>query len=259
MSENKLKNFLVNGFQNPEPRNDDAEETVSEEETVDDVTDDTVYEKEYVADPETAASLEKMNEELTAMREMLEEIRSAQQVPAEQPDMSRYLTNKEQLKAVTAAVERKDADSANRVMVRAMEQISVMREDFFKLCTSMRERIDRMSAADVLSSFEAYTVDMENILTDGGVQIGQFPYETLNTLHHRIVDVVPTDDPELDGRIAERLSDGYKIGSKVLLKEKVKIYKFVKAPSDGTEGETASETVSIDSADKATETQEDKE
>ena len=98
----------------------------------------------------------------------------------------------------------------------------------------------------MLSSFEAYSVDMENILSDGGVFIGAFPYDRLNTLHHRIVGVVPTGEADKDGMIAERLSDGYKIGDKVLLKEKVKVYKYDAklATSDETTSETSSETVS---------------
>ena len=91
----------------------------------------------------------------------------------------------------------------------------------------MEKKIDTMSAKDVLASFQAYEVDMENILTDGGVFIGHFPYETLNTIHQRIVEVVPTDDHEKNGKIAERLSDGYKLGNRVLLKEKVSVYKYV--------------------------------
>ena len=67
---------------------------------------------------------------------------------------------------------------------------------------------------------------MENILTDAGVYIGKFEFDRLNTLHQRIVGVVPTDDKEKDGTIAERLSNGYKLGDKVLVKERVDVYKF---------------------------------
>ncbi len=158
--------------------------------------------------------------------------------------MSQYVTTKEQLKTITVAVSKRDAEAGNRALVKAMEMISVMREDFFKLCQGMRERIDKLSAETVLSSFEAYSVDMENILSDGGVFIGAFPYDRLNTLHHRIVGVVPIGDAEKDGTIAERLSDGYKIGDKVLLKEKVTVYKYDAklVVSTETDSETPSET-----------------
>ena len=249
MDENKLKNFLINGFQPKEEREDPDEG--SGEERIDEVTDDTEdYEVEDRSprelpedDFDIRASMKDLETELIRIRYLVEDLRDSE--PA-MPDMSQYMTTREQFKSVTAAVSKRDAEAGYKALVNAMEAVSVMREDFFKLCQGMRERIDEMSAETVLSSFEAYSVDMENILTDGGVFIGAFPYDRLNTLHHRIVDVVPTGDADLDGMIAERLSDGYKIGDKVLLKEKVKVFKYdakLAAP-EKTSSETPSETVS---------------
>ena len=249
MDENKLKNFLINGFQPKEEREDPDEG--SGEERIDEVTDDTEdYEVEDRSprelpedDFDIRTSMKDLETELIRIRYLVEDLRDSE--PA-MPDMSQYMTTREQFKSVTAAVSKRDAEAGYKALVNAMEAVSVMREDFFKLCQGMRERIDEMSAETVLSSFEAYSVDMENILTDGGVFIGAFPYDRLNTLHHRIVGVVPTGEAEKDGMIAERLSDGYKIGDKVLLKEKVKVFKYdakLAAPEE-TSSETPSETVS---------------
>ena len=249
MDENKLKNFLINGFQPKEEREDPDEG--SGEERIDEVTDDTEdYEVEDRSprelpedDFDIRTSMKDLETELIRIRYLVEDLRDSE--PA-MPDMSQYMTTREQFKSVTAAVSKRDAEAGYKALVKAMEAISVMREDFFKLCQGMRERIDEMSAETVLSSFEAYSVDMENILTDGGVFIGAFPYDRLNTLHHRIVGVVPTGEADKDGMIAERLSDGYKIGDKVLLKEKVKVFKYdakLAAPEE-TSSETPSETVS---------------
>ena len=249
MDENKLKNFLINGFQPKEEREDPDEG--SGEERIDEVTDDTEdYEVEDRSprelpedDFDIRTSMKDLETELIRIRYLVEDLRDSE--PA-MPDMSQYMTTREQFKSVTAAVSKRDAEAGYRTLVNAMEAVSVMREDFFKLCQGMRERIDEMSAETVLSSFEAYSVDMENILTDGGVFIGAFPYDRLNTLHHRIVGVVPTGEADKDGMIAERLSDGYKIGDKVLLKEKVKVFKYdakLAAPEE-TSSETPSETVS---------------
>ena len=249
MDENKLKNFLINGFQPKEEREDPDEG--SGEERIDEVTDDTEdYEVEDRSprelpedDFDIRTSMKDLETELIRIRYLVEDLRDSE--PA-MPDMSQYMTTREQFKSVTAAVSKRDAEAGYKALVNAMEAVSVMREDFFKLCQGMRERIDEMSAETVLSSFEAYSVDMENILTDGGVFIGAFPYDRLNTLHHRIVGVVPTGEAEKDGMIAERLSDGYKIGDKVLLKEKVTVYKYDAklAQADETTSETDSETVS---------------
>ena len=249
MDENKLKNFLINGFQPKEEREDPDEG--SGEERIDEVTDDTEdYEVEDRSprelpedDFDIRTSMKDLETELIRIRYLVEDLRDSE--PA-MPDMSQYMTTREQFKSVTAAVSKRDAEAGYKALVNAMEAVSVMREDFFKLCQGMRERIDEMSAETVLSSFEAYSVDMENILTDGGVFIGAFPYDRLNTLHHRIVGVVPTGEADKDGMIAERLSDGYKIGDKVLLKEKVKVFKYDAklAASEETSSETPSETVS---------------
>ena len=268
MSDNKFKNFLVNGFQSADEKKEEAE---PEEDTGEEYGEEAVDDCEAAEDPvpETAQAsdgcenaLRAVNDELLKMRYILEDIRDSEPEPVLMPDMDKYLTTREQMRAVTQAVERKDAEAANRNQIRTLEQVAVMREDFAKLCKSMRSRLDSMSAEDILSSFEAYGVDMENILIDGGVFIGAFPYDRLNTLHQRIVDVIPTDDESKNGMIAERLSDGYKIGNKVIMKEKVAIYKFTEKAKEQSEAEeeTVSETTSSsESEENDSETKEETE
>ncbi len=253
MDENKFKSFLVNGFQALDRRDSEEEEYVEEEsfeEEEDDYVDEPEPQQPAGEAVDLVSSLKDLETELIRIRYMIEDMRDSE--PA-QPDLSAYMTTREQFKSVTAAVEKRNAETANKVLVGAMEAISVMREDFFKLCQGMRGRIDELSADTVLSSFEAYSVDMENILVDGGVYIGAFPYERLNTLHQRIVGVIPTGDAEKDGMIADRLSDGYKFGDKILMKEKVNVYKY--DPKLAVEPEeTDSETVSETDSETASET-----
>ncbi len=255
--ENKLKNFLMNGFQALERRDEEpeteTEEFVEEEEIEEDEM--PIEEQPSASDCDTKAAIKALETELLRIRYMLEDMKAAEseeQEAPKMPDMSAYLTTKEQFKSVTAAIEKRNGETADKVLVRAMEAISVMREDFFRLCKGMRDRLDVMSPETVLSSFEAYTVDMENILSDAGVHIGPFPYDKLNTLHQRIVGVVPTGDSEKDGMIAARLTDGYKMGDKVLLKEKVDVYKFdPKLVPVETASKTDSETTSDIAGDTA--------
>ncbi|MDR0523477.1 MAG: hypothetical protein LBG62_03550 [Candidatus Methanoplasma sp.] len=141
-------------------------------------------------------------------------------------------TTKEQLREYAAAFGKRDAEAANREMAALLERLSAMREDFSKLCRDMREKIDRFSADEVLESFGAYAVDMENMLADCGVRVGPFPYDRLSVRHQRMVGIVPTGDKSMNGAIAERVSDGYEYLGRVLLKEKVNVYRFT-----GTSGE----------------------
>lgn len=240
---NKFKNFLVNGFQGLEPRIEDdvPDEGCIEEDTSIEAPAERPAEVAPSAQPVAEGSdIKELESELIRIRFMLEDLVERQSKAPEMPDMSDYLTTRAQNKAITATIQEMEMATSNKKLLHAMEQISVMREDFFRLCQGMRERIDKMDAQTVLSSFEAYEVDMENILTDAGVYIGKFDFERLNTLHQRIVGVVPTDEKEKDGTIAERQTDGYKLGDKVLMKEKVTVYKY--APSDTPEEASKVET-----------------
>ncbi|AMK14010.1 molecular chaperone GrpE [methanogenic archaeon mixed culture ISO4-G1] len=223
MSDNKFMSFL-GGLKSSDKQEEPA---VQEEPTVSiEVPDENVN---VTADEPVSAVSDEMEDTILALKAQIEELKLTIQGLRENPpfpDMSAFVTSREQIKSLTNAIERQNIEITNRSLTSCMEQIAVMREDFFKLCEGMRKKIDSMSAKDVLSSFEAYEVDMENILSDGGVFIGHFPYDSLNTIHQRIVEVIPTNDQSKNGLIAERLSDGYKLGDRVLLKEKVSVYKY---------------------------------
>lgn len=254
---NRLKNFLVNGFQGLDSgREEPAEGTFTEEIVEESAEPVTVTEQPAAPAPADNEAMKAIESELIRIRFLLEDLeKGAAPAKAEMPDMSAYLTTREQGKAVNATVARLESASGNKALVHAMEQISIMREDFFRLCSGMRAGIDKMDAETVLSSFEAYEVDMENILTDAGVYIGKFDYDKLNTLHQRIVGIVPTDEKEKDGTIAERQTDGYKLGDKVLMKERVTVYKYSPgvADADASKVETVSETDSETTCSKAAE------
>lgn len=251
---NRLKNFLVNGFQGLDVHAEPEEREIElDAEGIEETEDIEIPDgSEEAVHPQHAddGQMDSIETELIRIRYMLEDLVAREPVqpePAELPDMSKYMTAREQAKAINATVAKLESSSSNKALTRAMEQISTMREDFFKLCEGMRAKIGEMDAETVLSSFEAYEVDMENILTDAGVYIGKFEFDRLNTLHQRIVGVVPTDDKEKDGTIAERLSNGYKLGDKVLVKERVDVYKFdpsIGAPDaeEGPEVETGFQT-----------------
>ncbi len=264
---NRLKNFLVNGFQGLDIREADMEEAVRQDQEDiegDEIIDEIV--REPVSDAQTASdqdaeSLKAIESELIRIRYMLEDLNARPAPTMEMPDLSAYLTTREQSKAINATVSKIEASASNKALVKAMEQISAMREDFFKLCEGMKEKIKEMDAETVLSSFEAYEVDMENILTDADVYIGKFDFEKLNTLHQRIVGVVPTGEKEKDGTIAERQSNGYKLGDKVLLKERVTVYKYNPSmdTSEASEAETESGKDSETSSETALKTAEESE
>ncbi|MBO5547530.1 MAG: nucleotide exchange factor GrpE [Candidatus Methanomethylophilaceae archaeon] len=229
MSDYNFKNFLSGSFQNkntPEPESHDG---VSIRVPTDQELHDQGIQVNDAPPAQNAPgtsvedTLNELKRQIAGLQSTVESLRAS---AGPSQDMSEYMTSREQIKALQATIERQNIEITNKALVSSMEQIAIMREDFFKLCAGMEKKIDTMSAKDVLASFKAYEVDMENILHDGGVEIGHFPYDTLNTIHQRIVEVVPTNDQSKNGQIAERLSDGYKLGDRVLLKEKVTVYKY---------------------------------
>jgi Uncharacterized conserved protein len=230
----KLKNFLVTGstemdgeeYEYDAPPNEEElvieeEEMMIEDPMEEEIPEEVCPEPEipYVSvdEPIDTETEEELRKEIAELKEIVLSLKT---------ENEKYLTSKEQMKEYSAIVSRRDSELANRKLMGLLEQLSAMREDFFKLCKGINAKVDKFSAPDVLSSFEAYGVDMENILTDCGVYIGKFNYERLNTIHQRIVDVIPTDDESMNGMIAERVSDGYEYSGRVLCKERVNIYKF---------------------------------
>jgi molecular chaperone GrpE (heat shock protein) len=164
------------------------------------------------------------NEMKTTVEEEIEELKN--EISQLKSQNVEYMTSKEQHKNYMDAMTKRDVELANKKLTNMLEQMCIMREDFLKLCSDMEKKIDKFSSKDILESFSAYSTDMENILIDAGVRIGKSDCTRLNTLHQRIIDVMPTDDEQQNGIIAERLSSEYEFNGRVLFKEKVKIYKF---------------------------------
>lgn len=160
----------------------------------------------------------------TTVEEEIEELRN--EISLLKSQSVEYMTSKEQHKNYMDAMTKRDVELANKKLMNMLEQMCIMREDFLKLCSDMEKKIDKFSSKDILESFSAYSTDMENILIDAGVRIGKSDCTRLNTLHQRIIDVMPTDDEQQNGIIAERLSSEYEFNGRILFKEKVKIYKF---------------------------------
>jgi hypothetical protein len=176
----KLKNFLVTGsveereppqieklIEEAPPESTPPEDEWVREEglrevemelTIEDIISDGPIEgpeREYVPQPQIqtidTSALEK---EIVELKEMIAGLAS---------ELGKYTTSKEQLKEYSSAVNRRDAEAANKKFMRMLEQLSAMREDFFKLCKGINAKLDSFSPKDILSSFEAFGVDMENI------------------------------------------------------------------------------------------------
>ena len=120
MNENKIKNFLVNGFTIKEGSGEIPVDIADTEEEIG--NDDCGTEDSgeiYMETTEPAPENEDMKEirsELLKIRYILEDLKDRepavaepQPVKVEMPDMSAYLTSKEQMKTLTSSLDKRDA------------------------------------------------------------------------------------------------------------------------------------------------------
>ncbi|MBQ4368323.1 MAG: hypothetical protein II805_00895, partial [Candidatus Methanomethylophilus sp.] len=87
-------------------------------------------------------------------------------------DLGQYVTTREMFDKYARQMDRRDGELSNKKFMHLMEKLSLMREDYAKLCRNLSENAASYSGKEVLTSFEAYLVDIENMLTDAGVTIG---------------------------------------------------------------------------------------
>ena len=138
-----------------------------------------------------------------------------------------YVTSREQFEIYSKLISRREGELADSKFMSLLTSMCQMREDIKKLLANMERNKDNLTVDDALDSFETYEIDLANMLTDAGVVIG--PYgkdgDRVDTVHQLISDTLPTDDPELSGKVAERLSEGYEYNGRAVVKEKVIVYK----------------------------------
>ncbi len=159
------------------------------------------------------------------------------------PSGQEFVTSREQFNAYRKLINNREGELADKKLLNLLTQLCIMREDFIKLCTDMGKRTGKFTAKEVLESFKAYEVDLENMLLDAGVTIGTYGGEgdRLDSLHQRIVSVVPTDDASKNGVISKRISEGYEYNGRVLVKEKVNVFKKIGGSDAGENTEQNTE------------------
>lgn len=152
---------------------------------------------------------------------------AVQSAPVDLGNIQEYVTSRDAFNRYLKEFSRRDGELADKHFKNILEKICLMKVDYEKLCSNAQKDIKMYSAQDILNSFSAYLVDIENIIVDAGVVIGPYGNEgdQIDPMHQRIVNVVPTDDPAKNGVVAERLAPGYEYNGRAIVKEKVNVYK----------------------------------
>ncbi len=176
-----------------------------------------------------ASAAERITEAIAEQNARIDSLAvSAAPAGPEPSDAAPYLTSREQFDIYNKIISRRDAEFADRQFMTLLEQVCSVREDFRRLVAGMEQNIGNMKAADVLNSFKAYMVDLENMLKDAGVRYGSFGTQgqKADANLQRLVGVVETDDPSKDGTVAKRLSSGYEYKGRAVYKERVMVYRY---------------------------------
>lgn len=102
---------------------------------------------------------------------------------------------------------------------------------------SLYDDLGRLVAAGgVVDHLADIQSDIETMLARSGIEAYEMPQDTFESAFQRVQQVVPTDQPDLDRRVAARVRRGFRYGDRVIRPEIVDIYRHTPpadAPADG--------------------------
>ena len=107
-------------------------------------------------------------------------------------------------------------------------KIANVRENAASLADKMRSEKEAVTADDAIDAIENFGDMLEEILlVNGAVRFRDEAGAPYDYPTHNKTKLVDTDDPALNKMIAEVMSSGYVLDGKVLLPEKVRVYRYV--------------------------------
>ncbi|GIL09218.1 MAG: hypothetical protein BroJett033_7290 [Chloroflexota bacterium] len=105
--------------------------------------------------------------------------------------------------------------------------------DLISLYDDLGRLVAAGGAVDHLADIQS---DIETMLARSGIEAYEMPQDTFESAFQRVQQVVPTDQPDLDRRVAARVRRGFRYGDRVIRPEIVDIYRHTPpadAPADG--------------------------
>lgn len=108
------------------------------------------------------------------------------------------------------------------------------RNDVLKLVKHCRNE-EGLTVEKLLSLLEGYAEDVGYILEKYDVEIFSMDSDLFTPIKQQIVEIVETQDCELDKAIAERVTQGYSLRGKIIRPEMVKVYKLQQPANPGVE------------------------
>ncbi len=110
-------------------------------------------------------------------------------------------------------------------------KIASVRETAADMLGRMQSGRDTMTVDDAIDAVESFGDMLEEILVmNGAVRFRDEAGTAYEYPRHNKIKIIDTDDPDLNKTIADVVSSGYILDDKVLIPEKVKVYRCIGKP-----------------------------
>ena len=109
---------------------------------------------------------------------------------------------------------------AVRLAVSVGKKLRTMAED------AMAELTDENCNEKYTQCLEYVIGALEDVLYNGGIKIETDICDTFDAKRNRLMKAIPTEDPEMDRKIATTYTECYTMNEKIIYPSKVDVYKF---------------------------------
>lgn len=169
--------------------------------------------------------LKEIRDEMVRVRYILEDLRR---------DNTRFQKNVndggmseeqfQELKSMFMSTQKATDDLSTEILSRIAE----IREDILRFVYAVRKNPGEYRKDDLVYSFEGYGLDIANLLTEYDVSMTPAVSTEFDPAIHQILSTVDTDDMEMHNKIAESVGDYYTKDGHVILRTRVKVYRYMK-------------------------------
>lgn len=110
-----------------------------------------------------------------------------------------------------------------------------IRDSILRVSRAYTDKPDGEQAVPV-NTFSMYAYDVQEILEKNNIEIFRSEEKSdFVPVRQKVIKKVPTHDPDLHGKIAESLSDGYGYEGRIISAERVAVYIYDNSPAEETE------------------------
>lgn len=119
-----------------------------------------------------------------------------------------------------------EAQLPELIVYPLVKDIAILHKEINELFSSISEEITNENALEKYTSSLNYIINkLENVLIAAGVVVDPFVDEMLDRKKHQVLKVIPSEKPEDNAKVANRYTDCYLVGDRVIYLSKIDVYK----------------------------------